>query len=846
MRMRATFMVGRDTWLRTIEDALRSARRGNGGSVFVTGEGGIGKSRLLAAAADAGYAAGMTTLRGRGSAIGPMVPFRSLTEALLSLTRGPDPVDPGALGPYRPVLGRLIPDWGLPSDPAGGGSIVVLAEAVLRLVALAGRGRGCLFVLDDLQDADAETLAVVEYLIDNLDRQPVVLLGAMRSEPCPAADLAAAAAQRGSARLADLPRLERDHLAALVASCLDLPAPAVPAALVDRVWDDSAGNPLLAEELLSGLVDSGALAREACGWRVAGRLQTTVPVTLIRSMARRLDQLDPRWRELLSTAAVLGRRFPVAVVQAATGIPDRELLSYLHSELTDRLVTPDDELPDWYAFQHPLIVEALLTLIPPGERRRLHLRAADAVRTVYPGLPGEWCQVAATLSMHAGDSGAAGRLFAEAGRRALANGAADSAVTLLDRARDLLVDDDAVVRADAFAALLHALTEAGLVERAIASADAFDRVAGVLDRRATAELHTRIAWAATVAGRTADGLAQVAAARALLGPDAPPEDTAPIDIVAAHLALDVSGPDQIGLAESLARRAAEVAEATPLPAVACQALQLLGTLTRSRSPEEATACLERSRELAVRHNLPIWEIHALVRLGNDDAVRDAGVGRLEQARREAARVGAVTAQYQAEASLALQAVLRGDFEAAGGLVDGVLTATTRLKLLETTQYVLLVRTICRAHQGRRREMDAALAEFRRWHGDPAQHAPRVYGLARTWCALMEEDRARAELELSHALAAEDRNPTAFQLSGRFGLHLLLRALAADLDWPEYEAVTRLPASRPRWDRQFAALAEAVRAGRDGRAERAAAAVDLALRLGEPYLTGRHLGLRLVS
>ncbi len=68
-------MVCRDGELGALREALASARSGRGGAVFVVGEGGIGKSRLAAAVADLGFAADVSMLRGRGSSIGPMVPF---------------------------------------------------------------------------------------------------------------------------------------------------------------------------------------------------------------------------------------------------------------------------------------------------------------------------------------------------------------------------------------------------------------------------------------------------------------------------------------------------------------------------------------------------------------------------------------------------------------------------------------------------------------------------------------------------------------------------------------------------------------------------------------------------
>jgi DNA-binding CsgD family transcriptional regulator len=842
--IRSSIIVGRDDEQRVIREGLAAARTGSGGAIFLIGEGGIGKSRLAAAAADLAYGSGMRLMRGRSSTTGPLVPYRSLTEAVLSLLRAGEPVDIDTLGPYRPVLGRLVPDLRSVSAEHGDASLVILAEAVLRLTALAGQGSGCLLTLEDLHDADSETLGVAEYLVDNLSQQPALLLGTLRPEPCPALDLVRSVAQRGHGVLVELRRLDRSQVLRMVASYLDTTPQSVPEAATELVWTGSTGNPFLVEDLLAGMSDSDVLVPTATGWQVHEDALASRPDTFVRSVRRRIEQLPERTRNLVMAGALLGSRFPLAVAQAVTGMPDRELLAHLQGPLAAQLVIADDETPDWYRFQHPLVQEALLRLLEPAERTRLARRTADAVAAVHPGLPGEWCQVAAALRLAAGERIAAGRLFAEAGRRCLVEGAANSAVTLLDRAWELLAEDDAGTRADALEPLIYALAEAGRIDRALAAVKFVEQVAGALDERRLARLHTRLAWAAMLAGELAEGLRRVRAARHLLGADALPADVAAVDVVAAHLELDRPGPDRLEQVETMARRAATVAESVPLPVVACQAWQLLGALVRQRDPAEATACLERSQTIAVEHDLPIWEIHALVRLGNDDALREADTARLEQARTQATRIGAVTARYQAEASIALQALLRGDFDRATTLIGEVQAATSRLQLRETTEYVMLLRVVLAAHQGRRRDMDGALAQLVDAHGDQTRNIPRIHGLARAVCALLEENRSRAVDEMSQALVADARNPTTMQLTGRYGLHLLLTALHGGTD--DAERALSAPLTPFRWDRQFAVYGRAVLAGRAGDEDRANAAVAEALRVGQPYPMGRHLGLRLTA
>jgi DNA-binding CsgD family transcriptional regulator len=829
--------------MRILGRNLAAARSGRGGAVFLVGESGIGKSRLAAATTELAYTSGMGLMRGRASSIGLAAPFRPLTEAILSLLRT-DPVEPADLGSYGPILGRLVPEWDTPETGRNGESLVVLGEAMLRLIGLAGRDRGCLLNLDDLHEADPETLAVLEYLIDNAELHPMLLLGSIRDEDCPAMTLVRAASRRGSCELIELERLSRSQLPQVAADCLGIEPSLLPDSVTDLLWAGSFGNPFMAEELVTAMVADDVLIEDSGKWHIVENTGTPVSTGLARPLARRVAQLGTRTRELLSMAAAFGLRFPLSVVQRVTGLTDRDLLTLLQNDVAGQLVAPDEQTAGWYAFHHNLSREAVLATLEDDEHARFAATLADTVEAMYPGLPGEWCEIAARLRLDARDRTAAGDLFTEVGRRALALGAATSAVALLDRALEYL-PHEAASRASALELLLHALAEAGLVERALASVSELDRVASLTPRR-RAELHTHLAWAATVAGRTDDGLAQVEVARALLGPDASTEDVAPIDVVAAHLVLDVAGPDQLAVAESLARQAAKVAEAVPLPVVACQAWQLLGGITRHRDPGEATACLERARSLAVRHGLPIWEIHALIRLGNDDALRAGDISRLERARDQAARVGAVTAKYQAQASIALHSVLHGEHAAAGSLTARVLAETTRLKLLETTQYVLLTRAVLAGHRGNRRELDSALDEFTRWGGDLGQHAPRVHGLAAAFCALLEEDMPRALDEQAQAVASEVNGSSQYFLSGRYGLHVLLRVLARRADRSDVDAVTVNPASALRWDRQFSLFASAVLHGRAGSAGQAVQAMTEALAAGAPYAMSRHLGLRLVS
>lgn len=836
MQTRASHVVGRDREVTAITEALGHTRESRGGAVFLTGEAGIGKSRLARYAAGQAFEQGMRVLKGRGTTIGPMVPFRPIAEALLGLFRG-EPPDDSALGPYKPVLGTLIPEWH--DHRATTESVVVLAEAVLRLLASVARKTPCLLVLEDLHEADAETLAVVEYLADNLEDQPVLLLATIRTEPGHALELVHRMVQRGSGSLMELRRLTQDEVAQMTAACLE--SERVPAELTDRLWTDSAGNPFVIEELLHGMVSGGLLVAGAEGWQVLGELKLPVPAAFVRSVAHRTDRLGPQGREVLSIAAVLGHRFPLSVVQRVSGTDDRALLSHLHAGVAAQLVTPDEPAPDWYAFRHPLTADALLAQLTPAERTDLSQRTADAIEDLHPGLPGDWCPLVAKLRFDAGSTTRAGLLFAEAGRRALAGGGAESAVALLDRAQHLL-DNDVTARADVLDALLPALAVQGDFDRAFA----LDITLLGLDTPRRAKLHTRLARVAHTAGLFTEGVEQVRIARTLLGPDAPDELTAQLDVNSAYLTLNIPSPDRISSAARLARQAAHAAARAQLPAVACEAWQLLGTIARDQDMAEANACFGKALALADAHQMPIQHATALVRRAGNDWLEHGSIEALVRSRAEAFRAGAITVAHNVDAILTLQSVLVGDYAAAAEEIERCLEVTARLRFPALTRYLLMSKATLAAHRADRAGTDDAITRFESVGKSGAQEYPHCIGLARAFCGLLEENHALAMQELDRALELESQNPTTFHLSGTRGMRVLLGVLDGRFDWSDYRVLTDASAARMRWNRQFAELAHAVLLGRDGRCGEAVEAFQRAQEAAALYPMARHLGLRLVA
>ncbi|SFF77036.1 regulatory protein, luxR family [Actinacidiphila alni] len=879
-----TRLIGRDTEVRQLRTVLAAAAAGRGGTLFLTGEPGVGKSRLASEALAAAAAAGMATARGGVSSLTPALPFRPVIEALHHLARKGLLPSRGSMGSWAAALDAVVPVWaasgpwsapdgervpararrtadGPParstrvasaafrgpavsgaqpedrpvgSDGEGSASAMVVAEGLLRLFGVIGR-QGCLVVLEDLQDADVQTLAVVEYLMDNIADQPVLLLLTCGRSDCVAGDLAARAAQRGTATILDLPPLSPSAVRALVAVRLGINAAAVGSAVLDRVVASSRGNPLLVEELARGLAGPAA---------INGRT-TSLPDSVTRSVMARTDRAGPAGRAALLTAALFGARFPGSVVRHATGCEDRESAALFRSGTASYLWEPDRET-DWFAFRHPAVAQAVRDSLTPGERIRYARRALTSLHALHPGLPGDWCERAADLSVHADDPLHAARLYQEAGRRAIAAGAVDRAVDLLLRAVSLLEDGDAnALRAAALEQLLRAAACAGrfeLLPPLSRVVDALDD--GTVTSAERAVLAADVAALTAAAGRPVDALHRLDVARGLLRGVGDDRHHALVELAAAQVETYRPATDGWRTAAACAHRAAAASARAELPDVHCRALVLLGRLAAVEDEPAAVSHLTRACVLARRHGLPVEGVLAELALACLTARRDGGWERVETVRRQASRMGARVAASYADAALAVDESRRGEFTAAALRLRPGAAEVAHARLGAALPTLLLADAVRHAHRG---DLDA-LAEILDRLETVAGHMPGVralaHGHARALCYLLTEDRASAEQEWIRASALDAAVP-AGRGSGRFGPRVLLDVLAGRLGRARLRA-NAVTSAGDRWNRVFTGLAHAVLLGREGRPGEADAATRAACAAAEPYPLARHLGLRLVA
>ncbi|HTF52698.1 MAG TPA: BREX system ATP-binding domain-containing protein [Pseudonocardia sp.] len=811
-------MVGRREQLAALHAGLDAAVAGHGSTFVVIGEPGVGKTRLLREVRRCAVERGMAALVGRAVETAVPLPFRPIGEALLAACRSERVGEDPAVAPFRSALGCLVPEWSTPDTVGYEVSLLHVAEGFLRIARGLGGAGGAVVVLDDLQWADGESLAVLEYLADNVSAEPVLVVGATRSDPTSLrVGALIAMVDRRVASLLELSRLTPEQSVEMTRHCLG--DARIPAEVLQLVIDRADGLPFFVEELLAALENDGALVRHGEQW-VAEHPAVRAPVSFAESVRRRIGLLTPAAREVLVDAALLGRRIDPDLLATVAGADPVAVGEALQAAERRLLV----EIHDCgFRFRHALTRDAVLADLPPGDRSARARRVLDRLETADSNLLSESPEVLADLAETAMRHDVAVAHLLEVGRRALRQGALTSAESAQRRALELSRGTE--LELEAAEALVETLGVAGRADDTFPLGEVllarFDSSAGALDpdgsRRGA--VHLALGRAAVAGTDWALAAAHLGAAgRHGAGPDL----AARLNALRAVVAL---GEGQLDDAGRLAAEAVDAAERAGVPDLLCEALLVHGRCARIRNHEVAECAFERARTVAREAGLAHREARALAELGSVHAYRGL-VTRLLEARRLAEACGAPETEAVAENHLAVAAWTRGDVDDILVHAAAVLQLARRYRLGLLVPAALIHQACAHAMRGDSAAVDALLAEAAPQITEEATQRISMHAHVRALCALAHDDLATAAREFA---VAEDivlsERPTA--MPPLASMAVLLRALDGVDPRQAAMDLRRRACAGPLLEAVLAA-AQAVALGRRGDHVAAASAMSSAL------------------
>ncbi len=427
-------LVGREAEINRLREVLNRAWAGHGQVVAVIGEAGVGKSRLLAEVAAETAARGGRVLVGRCYEAEQILPFASWVDAFRAghlagereVLEGLDPV-------WRKELARLLPELGAPGRGPDQGPVDYrqLFESVTQLVRHLVLHQPVMLILEDLHWGDEMSLRLLSFVGRRLQTWPILVMGTAREE-----DLAGAPILRRT--LEDLARdkrltevrlapLSKEETLTLVRTLSGAEGDeAVMTGLAEQVWIISEGNPFAVVETVRALPE-GDVADSSTKLAVPERVRDLI--------ARHLESLSERGRDLTTVAAVIGREFDFALLRRAAGLEENEAAESLE-ELVRRQILQN--VGERFDFTHDRIREVAYGRLLRERQRALHARIADVMERLYADRLAEQVE---RLAHHAarGELGekAVGYLR-QAGAKAFANSAHTDALAYFTRALELL------------------------------------------------------------------------------------------------------------------------------------------------------------------------------------------------------------------------------------------------------------------------------------------------------------------------------------------------------------------------------------------------------------------------
>jgi class 3 adenylate cyclase/tetratricopeptide (TPR) repeat protein len=681
--------VGRVEERAGLQKAMTLARSGQRQVVLLSGEPGIGKTRL------ASY--GAHDARAEGFAVGwgacteelavPYEPWIGVCSQIVE--HAPQELlavhverHGGELSRLSRELRTRIPDLPDPQSSDPDTERYLLFGAVTGLLTEVAQAVAVCVVLDDLHWADAQSLALLKHLLRSSEQGSLQVIATFRDSDLGkdhplTAVLADLRSLQGVQRIA-LHGLGADEVAEIMSAVAGHELEADGLELAARIATETDGNPFFVGEVLRGLSESGALAFDegAQRWSIDSSAAIALPESVREVIERRVERLGAEPLEALRLAAVIGREFDLDLLSAVAESDEAQLLDHLEAAVAASLLSESSDRVGRFRFVHALINQTLHEGLGATRRARMHQRVAQALEQLYGDDPGEhmgelahhWA--AATSAVDLPKAVTYARM---AGEHALSKLAPDEAVRWFSQALELLGDK---AEPSQRCELLIGLGEAQRQSGNAAFRETLLKASGIASELTDAELAARAALANSRGEPSAYGqvdeerVGAIERALELHGPDGDPATRALLlSLQSLELAFEFDHRPRREPAEQALALAREADDARTLAGVLINyfyAVWAPDTLARRRE------LLPELLDSAGRAGDPALEFWAANR--ERDVFMEGGeVQRAETAAQRATAIaekqGEPTARWIATSSAACQALLRGDLASAERLAE---------------------------------------------------------------------------------------------------------------------------------------------------------------------------------
>lgn len=371
--------IGRQKELDALQACYHEAAKSDGRLILITGEAGIGKTRLLQE-----YLAAhpnLARLQGVCYELDSMTPFAPLRQALMDSRLFEPPLSASiplpwaaSLIPLFPALARQFPQVSFSAPQPDGAA---LREALVNL--LIHLSQTCPnpplhLILDDLHWADTPTWELLASLTRRLAGLPLLVIGLFRMEDMPdeRQTLLRAIQRSDSLWSLDLPRLTPAETADLARQLT--PQKAENPIFVQRLYHETEGNPFFIVETVQALQETGSLPTMPMSL-------ASIPHSIQRVIEARLDRLDPNSREALACAAAVGRSFTFPLLQEILENPSETIITFIEEWMRRGLVYEDKQ---GYDFRHDKFRQVVYAGLSRARREFLHGKIASVLELAIP------------------------------------------------------------------------------------------------------------------------------------------------------------------------------------------------------------------------------------------------------------------------------------------------------------------------------------------------------------------------------------------------------------------------------------------------------------------------------